>query len=55
MRRGSAGGRPPAVNHTAYRDRNQAERGFNRRQHQRGLATRYDNRAATDHQHSQTC
>ena len=41
-RRGSAGGRPPAFNRDAYRRRNQVERGFNRRKHWRGVATRYD-------------
>ena len=41
-RRGSRGGRPPAFDPAAYRDRNQVERGFNRRKHWRGLATRFD-------------
>jgi transposase len=41
-RRGSHGGRPPAFDSRAYRDRNQVERGFNRRKHRRGLATHYD-------------
>ena len=41
-RRGSAGGRPPRFDRPAYRDGNQVERGFNRRKHWRGLATRYD-------------
>ena len=41
-RRGSRGGRPPAFDPAAYRLRNQVERGFNRRKHWRGLATRYD-------------
>jgi transposase len=41
-RRGSRGGRPPAFDRHAYRDRNQVERGFNRRKHWRGLATRFD-------------
>lgn len=42
QRRGSRGGRPPAFNPDAYRHRNQVERGFNRRKHWRGLATRFD-------------
>ena len=41
-RRGSRGGHPPAFDPAAYRRRNQAERGFNRRKHRRGLATRFD-------------
>ncbi|GAB1644350.1 hypothetical protein KRMM14A1259_48340 [Krasilnikovia sp. MM14-A1259] len=41
-RRGSRGGRPPAFDPAAYRCRNQVERGFNRRKHWRGLATRFD-------------
>lgn len=41
-RRGSRGGRPPKFDPDAYRHRNQVERGFNRRKHWRGLATRYD-------------
>ncbi len=48
-RRGSRGGRPPAFDRAAYRDRNQVERGFNRRKHWRGLATRYD-KLATNYQ-----
>ena len=43
-RKGSAGGRPPAFDSAAYKKRNQVERGFNRRKHWRGLATRYDKR-----------
>jgi transposase len=46
-RRGSRGGRPPAFDRSAYRRRNQVERGFNRRKHWRGLATRYDKLALT--------
>ena len=34
---------------TAYKRRNQVERGFNRRKHWRGLATRYD-KLATNYQ-----
>jgi transposase len=41
-RRGSRGGRPSAFDPDAYRRRNQVERGFNRRKHWRGLATRFD-------------
>ena len=41
-RRGARGGRPPAFDPIAYRRRNQVERGFNRRKHWRGVATRYD-------------
>lgn len=41
-RKGSRGGRPPAFDSVAYRDRNQVERGFGRRKHWRGMATRYD-------------
>ena len=35
---------PPCFDPAAYRKRNQVERGFNRRKHWRGLATRYDKR-----------
>ena len=42
VRKGSRGGRPPAFDPIRYRDRNQIERGFGRRKHWRGLATRYD-------------
>ncbi len=41
-RRGSAGGRPPALDTTAYRGRNVVERSFNDHKQWRGLATRYD-------------
>ena len=41
-RRGRAGGRPPRFDPAAYRHRNQVERGFNRRKHWRGVATRFD-------------
>ncbi len=44
--KGRRGGRPPAFDKVAYRRRNQVERGFNRRKHWRGLATRYDKLAA---------
>jgi len=45
-RRGRRGGRPPTFDPVAYRRRNQVERGFSRRKHWRGLATRYDKLAA---------
>lgn len=41
-RRGSAGGRPPAFDPTAYKDRNAVERCFGRLKQNRGFATRYD-------------
>jgi transposase len=41
-RKGRNGGRPPAFDPAAYKLRNQVERGFNRRKHWRGMATRYD-------------
>lgn len=42
LRRGSAGGRPPAFDAQAYRGRNVIERSFNDHKQWRGLATRYD-------------
>ncbi|GAB3329442.1 hypothetical protein GCM10027452_01860 [Micromonospora halotolerans] len=45
-RRGRAGGRPPNFDRAAYRKGNQVERGFNRRKHWRGLATRFDKLAS---------
>lgn len=42
LRKGSRGGRPPAFDPVAYRDRNNVERGFGRRKQWRGVATRYD-------------
>jgi len=42
--KGAVGGRPPHFDADRYRHRNQVERGFNRRKHWRGLATRYDKR-----------
>ena len=46
-RRGSQGGRPPAFDATAYKQRNTVERAFgNLRQH-RAVATRYDKRDYT--------
>lgn len=41
-RRGSAGGRPPSFDETAYKNRNVIERSFNDHKQWRGLATRYD-------------
>ncbi len=41
-RRGSAGGRPPALRRWAYKGRNVIERSFNDHKQWRGLATRYD-------------
>jgi putative transposase len=45
-RRGSAGGRPPAFDAKTYEGRNVIERSFNDHKQWRGLATRYDKRAA---------
>lgn len=42
LRRGSAGGRPPAFDEIAYKGRNVIERSFNDHKQWRGLATRYD-------------
>ena len=47
LRRGSAGGRPPAFDPTAYKGRNVVERSFNDHKQWRGLATRYDKLAIT--------
>lgn len=47
LRRGSAGGRPPAFDQTAYKGRNVVERSFNDHKQWRGLATRYDKLAIT--------
>jgi len=41
-RRGSAGGRPPDFDATAYKGRDVIERSFNDHKQWRGLATRYD-------------
>src|SRR5689334_12714643 len=46
-RRGSRGGRPPAFDPGRYTLRNQVERGFGRRKHWRGMATRYDKLASS--------
>jgi transposase len=47
LRRGSAGGRPPAFDAIAYKDRNVVERSFNDHKQWRALATRYDKLAVT--------
>ncbi len=44
--RGSAGGRPPALDRDRYKQRNVVERCFNRLKQFRALATRYAKRAA---------
>ncbi|WP_370531692.1 IS5 family transposase [Streptomyces venezuelae] len=44
-RRGSRGGRPPAFDRDAYKQRNTVERCINRLKQWRGLATRYDKTA----------
>ena len=44
-RRGSLGGRPPAVDREIYKQRNVVERCFNRLKQWRGIATRYDKTA----------
>jgi len=46
-RKGRRGGRPPAFDPTAYTNRNQVERGFGRRKHWRGMATRFDKLASS--------
>lgn len=43
--KGSAGGRPPAFDRVAYRDRNTVERAINLLKQNRAVATRYDKRA----------
>jgi putative transposase len=43
--RGRSGGRPPAFDADAYKNRNVVERGINRVKHWRGIATRYDKHA----------
>jgi transposase len=45
LRRGSHGGRPPAFDRVAYKQRNTVERCINRLKQWRGLATRYDKTA----------
>jgi len=44
--KGSAGGRPPAVDDDRYKQRNVVERCFNRLKQFRDLSTRYAKRAA---------
>ncbi len=44
-RRGRAGGRPPAFDRDAYKQRNTVERCINKLKQWRGLATRYDKTA----------
>jgi transposase len=44
LRRGSAGGRPPAFDPIAYKDRNTVERAFNQLRQHRAVATRFDKR-----------
>lgn len=46
-RRGRLGGRPPAFDREAYRQRNTVERCINKLKQWRGLATRYDKTATT--------
>jgi transposase len=45
LRRGNRGGRPPAFDREAYKQRNTVERCINRLKQWRGLATRYDKTA----------
>ncbi|WP_443067494.1 IS5 family transposase [Streptomyces sp. NBC_01426] len=45
LRRGSRGGRPPAFDREAYRQRNTVERCINRLKQWRGIATRYEKTA----------
>jgi transposase len=45
LRRGRAGGRPPAFDRTAYKRRNIVERCFNRLKQFRAIATRFDKTA----------
>ncbi len=44
QRRGSNGGRPPAFDPAAYKDRNTVERAFSQLRQHRAVATRYDKR-----------
>jgi transposase len=45
LRRGSRGGRPPAFDRDAYKQRNTVERCINRLKQWRGIATRYEKTA----------
>ncbi|GGQ38309.1 hypothetical protein GCM10010266_72050 [Streptomyces griseomycini] len=45
MRRGQAGGRSPAFDREAYKQRNTVERCINRLKQWRGIATRYEKTA----------
>nr|WP_189829149.1 IS5 family transposase [Streptomyces subrutilus] len=45
LRRGRAGGRPPAFDKERYEKRNTVERAINKLKHYRAVATRYDKRA----------
>ena len=44
LRRGSSGGRPPAFDAAAYKQRNTVERAFSKLRQHRAVATRYDKR-----------
>jgi transposase len=44
LRRGSKGGRPPAFDAAAYKQRNVVERAFCQHRQHRAVATRYDKR-----------
>jgi transposase len=44
LRRGSAGGRPPAFDSAAYKQRNTVERAFGKLRPHRAVATRFDKR-----------
>ena len=44
QRRGSNGGRPPAFDPAAYKQRNTVERAFGRLRQHRAVATRFDKR-----------
>jgi transposase len=47
LRRGSKGGRPPAFDPAAYKQRNTVERAFCKLRQHRAVATRYDKRDFT--------
>ncbi|GAA2229541.1 hypothetical protein GCM10010360_60850 [Streptomyces nogalater] len=46
LRRGSRGGRPPAFDHEAYKQRDTVELCINRSKQWRGIAARYEKTAA---------